>query len=154
MCAHLALPPYQAYPGGTGMGYLDFYWNSAGEAGHGPTSAGPGEAVGAGQSPEAGGKRQTAGKAFRLRAGADPRGTCGPSSAALLNDLEKSFLSLCLGFLMCERGRARCRGQGGRVTLGKSHHLSMGTVIPFPNPQQSLQEFRHCQVCAAGWRAV
>ncbi|XP_005150300.2 homeobox protein NANOG-like [Melopsittacus undulatus] len=60
MCAHLALPNYQAYPGGTGMGYLDFYWNSAGETGHGPTSTGPAGAVGAGQSPEAGGKRQTA----------------------------------------------------------------------------------------------
>lgn len=136
------------------MGYLDFYWNSAGEAGHASTSAGPAGAAGAGQSPEAGAKRQTAGKAFRLGPGAGARDICGPSSAALLNDLEKSCLSPCLGFLMCELGRARCRGQGGRVTLGKSHHLAMVTVIPFSKPQQSLQEFRHWQVCAAGWRAV
>ncbi|XP_009289208.1 PREDICTED: homeobox protein NANOG [Aptenodytes forsteri] len=60
MCAHLALPPYQAYPSGTGMGYLELYWNSAGEAGHAPASAGPAGATSASQSPEAGGKRQTA----------------------------------------------------------------------------------------------
>uniref|UniRef100_A0A8B9NDJ3 Homeobox domain-containing protein n=1 Tax=Accipiter nisus TaxID=211598 RepID=A0A8B9NDJ3_9AVES len=60
MCAHLALPPYQPYPSGTGMGYLEFYWNSAGEAGHTPTSGGPAAAAGAGQSPEGGGKRQMA----------------------------------------------------------------------------------------------
>ncbi|XP_074907827.1 homeobox protein NANOG-like [Buteo buteo] len=60
MCAHLALPPYQPYPAGTGMGYLEFYWNSAGEAGHTPASGGPAAAAGAGQSPEGGGKRQMA----------------------------------------------------------------------------------------------
>ncbi|XP_010288828.1 PREDICTED: homeobox protein NANOG-like [Phaethon lepturus] len=60
MCAHLGLPPYQAYPSGTGMGYLEFYWNSTGEAGHAPASAGPPGATSASQSPEAGGKRQTA----------------------------------------------------------------------------------------------
>ncbi|XP_010297790.2 homeobox protein NANOG [Balearica regulorum gibbericeps] len=60
MCANLALPPYQAYPGGTGMGYLEVYWNSAGEAGHASASAGPAGATSASQSPEAGGKRQTA----------------------------------------------------------------------------------------------
>ncbi|XP_017685566.1 PREDICTED: homeobox protein NANOG-like [Lepidothrix coronata] len=60
MCAHLALPPYQAYPSGTGMGYLEFYWNSAGEAGHAPTSAGPAGAASARQSPEAEEKRHTA----------------------------------------------------------------------------------------------
>ncbi|XP_065483024.1 homeobox protein NANOG-like [Caloenas nicobarica] len=60
MCAHLALPPYQAYPGGPVMGYLEFYWNSAAEAGHAPTSDGPAGATSAAQSPEAGGKRQTA----------------------------------------------------------------------------------------------
>ncbi|XP_009693474.1 PREDICTED: homeobox protein NANOG-like, partial [Cariama cristata] len=60
MCAHLALPAYQAYPGGTGMGYLEFYWNSLGEAGHVPASAGPGGTTSASQSPEAGGKRQMA----------------------------------------------------------------------------------------------
>ncbi|XP_050771190.1 homeobox protein NANOG-like [Gymnogyps californianus] len=60
MCAHLALPPYQAYPSGTGMGYLEFYWNSAGEAGRAPASAGPAGAASASQSPEAGGKRQMA----------------------------------------------------------------------------------------------
>ncbi|KAM9247279.1 homeobox protein NANOG-like [Leptosomus discolor] len=60
MCAHLALPPYQAYPSGAGKGYLEFYWNSAGEAGHVPASAGPAGAASASQCPEAGGKRQTA----------------------------------------------------------------------------------------------
>ncbi|XP_010182530.1 PREDICTED: homeobox protein NANOG-like [Mesitornis unicolor] len=60
MCAHLALPPYQAYPGGPGMGYLDFYWNSTGEAGHVPTPAGPAGVTSASPSPEPGGKRQTA----------------------------------------------------------------------------------------------
>nr|XP_009936159.1 PREDICTED: homeobox protein vent1B-like [Opisthocomus hoazin] len=60
MCAHLALPPYQAYPSGTGMGYLEFYWNSVGEAGHAPASAGPAGATSAGPAPEAGGKRQMA----------------------------------------------------------------------------------------------
>ncbi|XP_074804618.1 homeobox protein NANOG-like [Natator depressus] len=30
MSAHLAVPPYQPYPSGTGMGYGEFYWNSAG----------------------------------------------------------------------------------------------------------------------------
>ncbi|CAM2097461.1 unnamed protein product [Caretta caretta] len=30
MSAHLAVPPYQPYPSGTGMGYREFYWNSAG----------------------------------------------------------------------------------------------------------------------------
>uniref|UniRef100_A0A8C4TU28 Homeobox domain-containing protein n=1 Tax=Falco tinnunculus TaxID=100819 RepID=A0A8C4TU28_FALTI len=60
MCAHLALPPYQAYPSGTGMGYLEFYYNSAGEAGHGPALTGLAGTASASQSPEAGGKRQTA----------------------------------------------------------------------------------------------
>ncbi|XP_071600070.1 homeobox protein NANOG-like [Heliangelus exortis] len=60
MCAHLALPPYQAYPSGAGMGYLDFYWNSAGEAGHGPSAAGPAGASSTSPSPETGGKRQAA----------------------------------------------------------------------------------------------
>uniref|UniRef100_A0A674IN92 Homeobox domain-containing protein n=1 Tax=Terrapene triunguis TaxID=2587831 RepID=A0A674IN92_9SAUR len=31
MSAHLAGPPYQPYPSGTGMGYREFYWNSAGD---------------------------------------------------------------------------------------------------------------------------
>uniref|UniRef100_A0A8C3HE91 Homeobox domain-containing protein n=1 Tax=Chrysemys picta bellii TaxID=8478 RepID=A0A8C3HE91_CHRPI len=30
MSAHLAGPPYQPYPSGTGMAYGEFYWNSAG----------------------------------------------------------------------------------------------------------------------------
>ncbi|OPJ69249.1 homeobox protein NANOG [Patagioenas fasciata monilis] len=60
MCAHLALPPYQAYPGGPVMGYLEFYWNSAAEAGHAPTSTGPAGATSVSQCPEAGRKRQTA----------------------------------------------------------------------------------------------
>ncbi|XP_074014141.1 homeobox protein NANOG-like [Numenius arquata] len=60
MCAHLALPPYQAHPSGTGMGYVEFYWNSTGEAGHASTSTGTAGATSASQSPEAGGKRQTA----------------------------------------------------------------------------------------------
>lgn len=56
------------------MGYLEFYWNSAGEAGHTPTSGGPAAAADAGQSPEGGGKRQMAGKALRLNPRADPPG--------------------------------------------------------------------------------
>ncbi|XP_025973568.1 homeobox protein NANOG [Dromaius novaehollandiae] len=60
MCAHLALPPYQAYPSGTGMGYLEFYWNSAGEAEHALGSAGTAGAARGSQFPEAGEKRQTA----------------------------------------------------------------------------------------------
>lgn len=73
MCAHLALPPYQAYPSGTGMGYLEFYWNSAGEVGHAPSSAGPAGATSASQSPEAGEKRQMAGKTFQLSPRLIPR---------------------------------------------------------------------------------
>ncbi|KAM6094432.1 homeobox protein NANOG-like [Chlamydotis macqueenii] len=60
MCAHLALPPYPAHPSGTGMGYLESYWNSAGEAGHGLALAGLAGATSASHSPEAGGKRQMA----------------------------------------------------------------------------------------------
>ncbi|XP_065597066.1 homeobox protein NANOG-like [Cyrtonyx montezumae] len=63
MCAHLALPLYQPYPGGSGMGYLDLYWNLVGEAGHAPASAGPAAAAAAASSsssPESGEKRQTA----------------------------------------------------------------------------------------------
>ncbi|KAJ7397636.1 Homeobox protein NANOG [Pitangus sulphuratus] len=56
----LVTPAPQAYPSGTGMGYLEFYWNSAGEAGHAPTSSGPAGATSARQSPEVGGKRHTA----------------------------------------------------------------------------------------------
>ncbi|XP_013055312.1 homeobox protein NANOG-like [Anser cygnoides] len=58
MCAQLALPPYQAYPGGSGMGYLELCWSSAGEAGHVPASAGPAAAAGVSPSPEAGEHRQ------------------------------------------------------------------------------------------------
>nr|XP_009680581.1 PREDICTED: homeobox protein NANOG-like [Struthio camelus australis] len=60
MCTHLTLPPYQAYPSGTGMGYLEFYWDSAGEAEHGLGSAGTARAAGGSQFPEAGEKRKTA----------------------------------------------------------------------------------------------
>ncbi|KAM8819700.1 homeobox protein NANOG-like [Eudromia elegans] len=52
MCAHLALPPYQAYPGAPG--YLELCWSSAGDAEH---------AAGAARGshfPEAEEKRQTA----------------------------------------------------------------------------------------------
>ncbi|XP_063999480.1 homeobox protein NANOG-like [Pogoniulus pusillus] len=58
MSAHLALPSYQTYPTGSGMGYLEFYWNSAGEAGPASTSAGPAGLTRATLSPEAGRKRQ------------------------------------------------------------------------------------------------
>lgn len=48
------------------MGYLDLYWNSVGEAGHGPASVGPAAAAaGSSLSPESGEKRQAAGKAFQ-----------------------------------------------------------------------------------------
>ncbi|XP_021248636.1 homeobox protein NANOG-like [Numida meleagris] len=61
MCAHLALPLYQPYPGGSGMRYLDLYWNSVGEAGHAPASVGPAAAAASSSpSPESGEKRQTA----------------------------------------------------------------------------------------------
>ncbi|XP_010211608.1 PREDICTED: homeobox protein NANOG-like [Tinamus guttatus] len=60
MCAHLALPPYQAYPSGTGMGYLEFCWNSTGEAEHASGSAGTAGASRGSQFPEAEEKRQTA----------------------------------------------------------------------------------------------
>lgn len=156
MCAHLALPPYQAYPGGAGMGYLEFCWNSAGEAGQAPTAAGPAGAAGARHSQEAGGRRHTAGKAFQLNPGADPRDTSGPRSGS--NDFERLFLSPCLGFLVRDLGKLRCGRQGGGVTLA-SHTtfpccFSWVAVDRFPKPHQSLQESRHCQVCAADRRAV
>ncbi|OXB56292.1 hypothetical protein ASZ78_002117 [Callipepla squamata] len=63
MCAHLALPLYQPYPGRFGMGYLDLYWNSVRAPGHAPASVGPAAAAAADSSspsPESGEKRQTA----------------------------------------------------------------------------------------------
>lgn len=75
MCAHLALPPYQAYPGGAALGYLELYWNAAGDAGQAPTAAG---IAAARQSPEAAGRRHTAGKALQLNPGADPQDTSAP----------------------------------------------------------------------------
>lgn len=73
------------------MGYVEFYWNSAGEAGHAPALAGPAGATSAGQSPETGGKRQTAGKVFQPSPRADPQDTCGPRSATRLRTLSKFF---------------------------------------------------------------
>lgn len=72
MSAHLALPSYQTYPAGSGMGYLEFYWNSAGEAGPASTSAGPAGLTRATLSPEAGRKRQNTGKLFQLSSRRDP----------------------------------------------------------------------------------
>lgn len=63
------------------MGYLEFYWNSAAEAGHAPTSIGPAGATSVSQSPEAGRKRQTAGKVFQLSSRADPQDICGSRPA-------------------------------------------------------------------------
>lgn len=62
----LALPPYPACPGGAALGYLELYWNAAGEAGQAPTAAG---VAAARRSPEAGGRRPTAGKALDLNPG-------------------------------------------------------------------------------------
>uniref|UniRef100_A0A8C2YEK1 Uncharacterized protein n=1 Tax=Coturnix japonica TaxID=93934 RepID=A0A8C2YEK1_COTJA len=63
MFAHLALPLYQPYTDGSGVGYLDLYWNSVGEAGHAPASVGPAAAAASSSlSPESGEKRQIAGE--------------------------------------------------------------------------------------------
>uniref|UniRef100_A0A674JR03 Homeobox protein NANOG-like n=1 Tax=Terrapene triunguis TaxID=2587831 RepID=A0A674JR03_9SAUR len=52
MSAHLAGPSYQPYPSGTGMGYGEFYWNSAGGTEHALSCPGRGaEAAGDAQFP-------------------------------------------------------------------------------------------------------
>lgn len=111
------------------MGYLEFYWNSAGEAGHASTSAGPAGATGASQSPEAGGKRQTAGKAFQISPKADPQDTCDPRSASHLMILSKFFSlpALVSSFLPAfALSWAKCDVVGEEDgDLGQSHHLSM-----------------------------
>lgn len=103
MCAQLALPPYQAYPGGSGMGYLELCWSSAGEAGHVPASAGPAAAAGVSPSPEAGEHRQATGKTLLS-------GYLWPHFSHLLNHFEQIFffLSPCLGFLIRELGKKPC----------------------------------------------
>ncbi|XP_009100933.1 homeobox protein NANOG-like [Serinus canaria] len=60
MCAHLALPPCPAYPGGAARGYLELCWGAAGPAGQAPSAAGPAGSAAAGHSPEAAGRRHTA----------------------------------------------------------------------------------------------
>ncbi|XP_059694325.1 homeobox protein NANOG-like [Haemorhous mexicanus] len=60
MCAHLALPPCPAYPGGAARGYLELCWSAAGAAGQAPSAAGPAGSAAAGHSPEAAGRRHTA----------------------------------------------------------------------------------------------
>lgn len=90
------------------MGYLEFYWNSAGEAGQAPTAAGPAGATAARQSPEAGERRHTAGKALLLNPGADPPDNSAPRSGS-----ERILLSPCLGFLVCDLGKLRRGRQGG-----------------------------------------
>uniref|UniRef100_A0A8D2NFT7 Homeobox domain-containing protein n=1 Tax=Zonotrichia albicollis TaxID=44394 RepID=A0A8D2NFT7_ZONAL len=52
MCAHLALPPCPAYPGGAARGRLELGWSAAGAAAQAPTAAG--------HSPQAAGGRHTA----------------------------------------------------------------------------------------------
>ncbi|XP_058681548.1 homeobox protein NANOG-like [Ammospiza nelsoni] len=52
MCAHLALPPRPAYPGGAARGRLELGWSAAGAAAQAPTAAG--------HSPQAAGGRHTA----------------------------------------------------------------------------------------------
>ncbi|KAM7031777.1 homeobox protein NANOG-like [Passerculus sandwichensis] len=52
MCAHLALPPRPAYPGGAARGRLELGWSAAGPAAQAPTAAG--------HSPQAAGGRRTA----------------------------------------------------------------------------------------------
>lgn len=140
---------YQACPGGAAMGYLELHWSEPRPA---PAAAGPADTAVARQCPEAGARRHTAGKACQLNPAADPRDTSVPRPGS--NGFERVFLSPCLGFLVCDLGKLRCARQGGGVTLARHTAFpccfSEATASRFPKLRKSLQESRHCQVCAPG----
>lgn len=152
MCAHLALPPCPAYPGGAARAHLELCWSAAEAAGQAPTAAGPAGHAAAGHSPQAAGRRHTAGKALQLHPGADPQDNSAPRSGS--NDFERIFLFLCLGFLVRDPGKVRCGRQGGGVTLAIHTtfpcYFSWVVASWFPKPQKNQEESRHCQVCSPG----
>lgn len=116
MCAQLALPPYQAYPGGSGMGYLEFCWSSAGDTGHVPVSAGPAAAASASPSPEAGQHRQTTGKMLLS-------GYLWPHFSHLRNHCEQIFFFFLLAFDFLYVSWAKIHVAGEKDGLWLSLHL-------------------------------